>query len=589
VSKRSSPHPPGGGTAGSDKQIEDRYPRFSDEYRQRWISEAKWGDETLHDLFYESVAEGPDDVAFTTVDRRYTYREFEELSNALAAGLLGCGVKPGDLVSVQLPNWAEMCFLQIALSRIGAVIQPLHLVFREREIHNLLEFCETDHAVVPESFGDYPYLEVMRELRGGLPRLRSLIVARGEAATEAGAEGEFSFDALIEEGRNNLDRLDHVHPTADDVFYLNFTSGTEGNPKGFLHTHNTLITLFKMAAKAMKSMDPEMVNLSCSPMTHSYGHFTTYQTALGRIPMVLVGRYRPLDVLKLIESEKVTSISGTPAHIIGILDHPDFEKFDTSSIKSAGVGGARSSPELIDRIKQVWGCSSGNTYGMGETIMHTRTMAWDPEEKQRDTVGKPMFGAELKIVDPKDRSRELPAGEVGEICFRGPTLFVGYHKQPELTAATRDDEGWFYTADLGFADDEGYLCFAGRAKEVINRGGSKIYPKEIEDLLDGYERVRDVAVVGWPDDRLGETVCAYLVAEGDPFTLDELRTWLDTQKVTKYMYPQHLVFMEEFPMTPTGKVRKASLQEDAKARAAAERPASVSSPRASAEKEGGAS
>jgi acyl-CoA synthetase (AMP-forming)/AMP-acid ligase II len=587
VSKRSSPRPPGGGTAGSDRQTEDRYPQFSEEYRQRWISDAKWGDETLHDLFYESVAEGPDDVAFATVDRRYTYREFEELSNALAAGLLGCGVKPGDLVSVQLPNWQEMCFLQIALSRIGAVIQPLHLVFREREIHNLLEFCETDHAVVPQSYGDFPYLEVMRDLRDGLPRLRSLIVARGEA--EAGAEREFSLDALIEEGRNNLDRLDHVHPTADDIFYLNFTSGTEGNPKGFLHTHNTLITLFKMAAKAMKSMDPGMVNLSCSPMTHSYGHFTTYQTALGRIPMVLVARYRPLDVLKLVESEKVTSISGTPAHLIGILDHPDFEKYDTSSIKSAGVGGARSSPELIDQIKRVWGCSSGNTYGMGETIMHTRTMAWDPEEKQRNTVGKPMFGAELKIVDPKDRSRELPANEVGEICFRGPTLFIGYHKQPELTAATRDDEGWFYTGDLGFADEDGYLCFAGRAKEVINRGGSKIYPKEIEDLMSGYERVSDVAVVGWPDERLGETVCAYVMPNGEPFTLDELRAWLDAQKVTKYMYPQHLVFMDEFPMTPTGKVRKASLQEDARERAAAERPASVSSPRAAAEKEGGAS
>ena len=544
----------------------DRYPRFSPEYRERWVKGGNWADKTLHELFDESVAEGPGDVAITTVERRYTFGEFKELADALAAGLRGCGVLPGDLVSVQLPNWVEMCLLQIALSRIGAVIQPLHLVFREREMRTLLSFCETDHAVVPENFGDYPYAEVMRGLRAELPRLRSLIIARGSAA----GEGEFSFDALIEEGRDQLERLQEVHPSPDDVFYLNFTSGTEGNPKGFLHTHNTLISLFKMASTAMKSMDPDMVNLACSPMTHSFGHFSTYQCALGRIPMVLVGRYRPLDVLKLIESAKVTAISGTPAHMIGILDHPDFDQYDTSSIKSAGVGGARSSPELIDRIKEVWGCSSGNTYGMGETIMHTRTMGWDPEDKQRDTVGKPMFGAELKIVDPKDRSRELPANEVGEICFRGPTLFVGYHKQPELTAATRDDEGWFYTGDLGFADEDGYLCFAGRAKEVINRGGSKIYPKEIEDLLSGYERVRDVAVVGWPNERLGETVCAYVVPKGPAFSLEELKAYLDAEKVTKYMYPQHLVFMDEFPMTPTGKVRKATLQEDAKRRAAEE-------------------
>jgi acyl-CoA synthetase (AMP-forming)/AMP-acid ligase II len=544
-----------------------RYPRFSDRYRQRWISGGNWADRTLHDLFDESVAEGPDDVAIITVERRYSFAEFKQASDALAAGLIGIGVKPGDLVSVQLPNWPEMCFLQIALSRIGAVIQPLHLVFREREMRSLLHFCDTDHAVVPESFGDYAYADVMREIRRDLPRLRSLIVARGDA----GGPGEFSLDGLIEDGRANLDRLAGVHPEPDDVFYLNFTSGTEGNPKGFLHTHNTLVSLFRMAAQAMKSMDPDIVNLACSPMTHSYGHFTTYQCALGRIPMVLVGRYRPLDMLELIDREKVTAISGTPAHMIGILDHPDFEKYDTSSIKSAGVGGARSSPDLIEKINRVWGCKSGNTYGMGETIMHTRTMGWDPEEKQRDTVGKPMFGAELKIVDPADRSRELPAGEVGEICFRGPTLFVGYHKQPELTAATRDDEGWFYTGDLGFADEDGYLCFAGRAKEVINRGGSKIYPKEIEDLLSGYPGVRDVAVVGWPDERLGETVCAYVVPDGEPFGMDELTGYLDQQKVTKYMYPQHLVFLEEFPMTPTGKVRKASLQEDAAKRAKAAR------------------
>jgi acyl-CoA synthetase (AMP-forming)/AMP-acid ligase II len=204
---------------------------------------------------------------------------------------------------------------------------------------------------------------------------------------------------------------------------------------------------------------------------------------------------------------------------------------------------------------------------MGETILHTRTMPWDPEDKLRDTVGKPMFGAQLKIVDPKDRARVLPANEVGEICFRGPTLFVGYHKQPELTASTRDDDGWFYTGDLGFEDEDGYLCFAGRATEVINRGGSKIYPKEIEDLLSGHPGVGDVAVVAWPDERLGETVAAYIVPTKGEFSLDELKTYLDEQKVTKYMYPQHLVFVDEFPMTPTGKVRKASLQEDAVKRA----------------------
>ena len=542
----------------------DRFPRFSDAYRQRWVSAGLWGNRTLHGLFDKTVESRPDDVALITKDRRYGFREFKEHSDALAAGLLGAGVEPGDLVSTQLPNWPEFCFLQIALSRIGAVIQPLHLIFREREMRSLLQFCETDVAIVPESFGDYSYADVMRGIRGDLPQLRLLILARGNAK----GGGERALQELIEEGRDHLERLDAVNVDANDVFYLNFTSGTEGNPKGFLHTHNTLVSTFKTASELMAMMDKEMVNLACSPMTHSYGHFTTYQCVLGAIPMVLVDRYRPLDVLELIQREKVTSLSGTPAHMIGILRHPDFEKFDTSSIKSAGVGGARSSPDLIDELQRVWGVKSANTYGMGETILHTRTMPFDPEDKIRDTVGRPMFGAELKIVDPKDRTREMPTGEVGEIVFRGPTLFVGYHKLPERTAETRDDDGWFYTGDLGFADEDGYLSFAGRAKEVINRGGSKIYPKEIEDLLTGHPAIADAAVVGMPDERLGERVCAYIVPAGDEtISTEELRSYLSDQKVMKYKFPEHLVQLDELPMTPTGKVRKAALQEDAARRA----------------------
>jgi acyl-CoA synthetase (AMP-forming)/AMP-acid ligase II len=545
---------------------DERFPRFSDSYREYWISRGNWADATLHGLFDATVAENADATALVTKERSWTFREFKEDSDALAAGLLGAGVKRQDIVSVQLPNWPEFCFLQIALSRIGAVVQPLHLVFREREMRSLLEFCDTDVAIVPETFGGYDYADVMRGIRDDLPSLRLLVIARGEARGEA----ESTLDALIFEGRSNLDRLASLESDPDAVFYLNFTSGTEGNPKGFLHTHNTLVSTFKLAAQAMKAMDPEIVNLACSPMTHSYGHFTTYQCAFGAIPMVLVDRYRPVDVLELIQREKVTSVSGTPAHLIGLLHHPDFEKYDTSSIKSVGVGGAASSPDLIEEIKRRWGSSGANTYGMGETILHTRTMPFDPPEKIRDTVGRPMLGSQLKIVDPKDRTKELGPGEIGEICFRGPTLFIGYHKQPELTDETRDDEGWFYTSDLGFADEDGYLSFAGRAKEVINRGGSKIYPKEIESLLASFERVRDVAVVGWPDDRLGEKVCAYIVPEGDAFTLEDLKAFLDAEKVTKYMYPQHLVFMDEFPMTPTGKVQKVALQEDARRRAKAE-------------------
>lgn len=542
-----------------------RFPRFDDDYRERWVDAGLWTDRTLHDLFDETVAERPDSVAVITSDRRLTFTDLKRESDALAAGLIGVGIGHEDIVAVQLPNWVEFCLLQIALSRVGAVIQPTHMVFRERELRKLWSFCGTDCAVVPGEIEGHDYARTVRDLAPDLPRLRLLVTAR----TGEPRPGEATIEALIKDGAGNLDRLAGVSVDPDDVFYLNFTSGTEGDPKGFLHSHNTLISTFAAMSKAIANLDPGAVNLACSPMTHSFGHFTTYQCAIAGIPMVLVDRYRPTEILELIERERATSISGTPAHMIGILHHPDFASYDTSSVRSVSVGGARSSPDLMAELEETWGVKSANTYGMGETIIHTRTMPWDPEDKAAESVGQPLFGAELKIADPDDRSVEVPQGEVGEIMFRGPTLFVAYHEQPELTAATRDADGWFATGDQGYVDEDGYLYFAGRAKEVINRGGTKIYPKATEDLLATHPDIIDAAVVGMPDERLGERVCAYVVARpGTTPGVAELRSWFSEQKAMKYLAPEEVVILDELPMTPTGKVAKAELQQDAARRAA---------------------
>ncbi|MBT4521689.1 MAG: acyl--CoA ligase [Halieaceae bacterium] len=537
-----------------------QFPSFPPSYCQRWRDAGLWLDVTLHQGFDDTVARIPDSVGIITPERSYTFAQLKETSDALAAGLLGIGIGKGDIVAVQLPNWIEFFYLQIALARIGAIIQPMHTVFRQRELSNLLSFCETDAVVVADSIKDTSYSDPIREIWSELPCLRKLIVARGEP----NGDNECSFDALIEEGRSHLNRLDDLDVSAGDVFYLNFTSGTEGNPKGFLHTHNTLISLYKILMAHMMETVPDTISLACSPMTHSFGHFTSYTCAIGGFPVVLIDRYNPKLLLEIISSARVTNLSGTPAHLIGLLRYQDFEQYDTSCINSVGVGGARSSPELIDELEQVWGVKSANTYGMGETVLHTRTAPDDSEEKIRDTVGRPVFGAELKIVDPKDRSVTLPTGEIGEICFRGATLFLGYHNQLEKTAETRDDEGWFYTSDLGLVDEEGYLSFAGRAKEVINRGGTKIYPKEIEDVLNTHPQIEEAAVVGMPDTRFGEVVCAYIVNSGDSeLGVEEIGKFVEQKQVMKYMRPEYVFQLDAMPMTPTGKIRKATLQQQA--------------------------
>ena len=538
-----------------------QFPKFSDSYSQRWRDAGLWLDVTLHQGFDETVAKMPDKIGIITPERNYSFAELKETSDALAAGLLGAGINKGDIVAVQLPNWVEFFYLQIALSRIGAVIQPMHTVFRQRELSNLFEFCQTDAVVVADKIKDTSYSDRIREIWPELPRIRQLIVARGESQ----GNRESTLEDLINEGRSNLDRLNNLQVTADDVFYLNFTSGTEGNPKGFLHTHNTLISLYKILMTHYLAAAPDTVFLACSPMTHSFGHFNSYSCAIGGFPIALIDRYHPKLLLEIISSARITSLSGTPAHLIGILRYEDFDKYDTSCINSVGVGGARSSPDLIEELERVWGVKSANTYGMGETVLHTRTAPDDPVDKIRDTVGRPVFGAELKIVDPKDRSKLLPPGEIGEICFRGATLFLGYHNQLEKTAQTRDEDGWFYTSDLGMVDDEGYLSFAGRAKEVINRGGSKIYPKEIEDVLNKHPLIEDAAVVGMPDTRFGEVVCAYLVCKGNAKPgLDEIGQFFEEQQVMKYMFPEYVFHLDAMPMTPTGKIRKAALQQQAR-------------------------
>ncbi|AMN47757.1 hypothetical protein ACG33_11745 [Steroidobacter denitrificans] len=539
------------------------FPAFSAAYRKRWRDAGLWMDMTLHQGFDRTVASQPDKAVLITADRSYTLAEFKAESTALAAGLLGAGIGPGDIVAVQLPNWVEFCLLQIALSRIGAVIQPIHTVFRERETANLLAFCRSDAIIVPDTYKDFAFADMVRSLRPQLPALRKMVVARGEADTAA---GESTLEDLIEDGRSNPQRLAGITTAADDIFYLNFTSGTEGNPKGFLHVHDAVISLHK---RLIQHMPTDTVMLTCSPMTHTFGHFEMYYTYLAGFPMVVVDRYSPTEILAQIERERVTKLSGTPAHFFGLLHHPEFTKYDTSSVKSVAVGGARSSPELIAELGRVWGVKSANTYGMGETIIHTRTVPDDPEERIRSTVGRPIFGAELKIVDQNDRAAVQPAGAIGEICFRGPTLFVGYHNQPEKTAETRDAEGWFYTGDLGYVDEDGYLHFVGRAREVINRGGSKIHPKEIEELLCQHPAIVQAAVVGMPDERLGERVCAYIVTrDGQEVGVEEISDFLIEHKAMKYLHPEVIVRLEEMPMTPTGKIQKVALQKDAAGRAA---------------------
>ena len=536
--------------------------------RARWTNAGLWLDRTLHDYFDETVARLPDRVAIVAGDRRITFGQWAQEATRLAAGLVRLGIRAGDIVTVQLPNWPEMCAIQIALSRIGAVIQPMHMVYRQREMASMLRFCDSRAVILAAEYQGFDHGAALAEIRAELPDLEFAVTVRGRR------EGMTTYDDLLT-STDGLADYAAAHPAhGDDVFYLNFTSGTEGDPKGFLHTHNTLLSVLKRFADMQHAADPtaaDDVILANSPMSHSFGHITTHQVLMRGIRMVLVERFSPGETLRLIERERVTAISGTPAHLISLLHSPEFRATDTSSVKSVGVGGAQCPPQLMQDIETTFGVRIGNTYGMGENIVHTRTLSTDPAEIVRTTVGLPVPGAELAIFGD-DHQTALGIDEIGEVAFRGPTLFLGYYKQPELTRATRNAQGWFFTGDSGFVDARGYLHLVGRKKELINRGGTKIFPKEIEDLLHAHPKIVRAAVVGAPDYRLGERVCAYVeLVRGETLDLSELRADLLDRKVMKYLIPERLEVVEALPLTPTGKIKKSPLVADITAKLERER------------------
>jgi len=534
--------------------------------RTRWTGAGLWLDRTLHDYFDETAARLADRVAIVARDRRITFAEWAAEADRVARGLLQLGIGKGDVVTVQLPNWPEMCVLQVALSRIGAVIQPMHMVYRQREMASMLRFCDARAVVLATTYQGFDHAGALAEIRAELPEL-SVAITVGERR-----DGMIAWDDLGHPDTGTPEPFPAVH--ADDVFYLNFTSGTEGDPKGFLHTHNTMLSVLKRFADMQHAADPSAVDdviLANSPMSHSFGHLSTYQVAMRGIRMVLVERFSAGETLEIIERERVTAISGTPAHLISLLHHPRFAETDTSSVKSVGVGGAQCPPQLMADIETHFGVRVGNMYGMGENILHTRTLPTDPPEVVRETVGLPVPGAELAILS-EDHHDPLPAGQVGEVAFRGPTLFLAYYKRPDLTAATRSDDGWFFTGDAGFVDDAGYLHLVGRKKELINRGGTKIFPKEIEDLLHEHPKVVRAAVVGMPDYRLGERVCTYVELEpGETLDLDEVRAFFEDRRVMAYNVPERLEIVDALPLTPTGKVKKGPLVDDIRAKLGRER------------------
>ncbi len=536
-----------------------------EELELEYLAKGYWEGLTVSQALDRAVDAYPDHLALVHGDQRITYKAMRRQAERLARGFLEIGIRPGDMVTVQMPNRPEYVYVHYALAKIGAITLPAIPLYRRKEMAHILDFSHSVGYVLPSNYGGFDYLKMLDEMRPDLPGLRHVFVV-GDPVP-AGAHS--IRDMLSEEGSDRT-VLPYASSTApsfeeparhDDVACLVITGGTTGHSKGVPRTHDELLCHATSWAKVMGAT-PDSNFLAIVPLTHVFGLVEgLYAPLTSGATLILMDRFEAADALRLIQVERVTQTLTVPALIVSLIHYPRLEDFDTGSLEAIITGGGPCPEEVIHQAKALLGCEIISQYGMSEGTIST-TVLGDPAEVVSVTVGTPHCeGCEFKIVD--EERRTVARGGQGELAFRGPTLFKGYFEDPASTGIAFDTEGWFYTGDLCFEDERGNLHIVGRKKDIIKRGGETIMPRELEELLFTHPKIMAAAVVGMPDARLGERICAYVVPNrGEDITLHEIVRFLKKKGVATFKLPERLEVVDRLPITPPSKVQKNILKED---------------------------
>jgi 3-phosphoshikimate 1-carboxyvinyltransferase len=471
---------------------------------------------------------------------------------------LGLGVKPGEPVAFQLPNRLEFLTISLATLRIGAVCEPLMPIFRERELDFMVRESGARVLLVPDRFRGRDHAAMALSLRLAVPSLEHVVVL--DTSHHARHLGHSSYTHLLTTAQPVAGELDALRPGADAVAQLLFTSGTSGQPKGVLHTHEVLTRAADAHIRHFGLGDDDVIYVP-SPLAHQTGFLYGMWIALRLgVAQVLQEVWDPAIGLEAMGAFGVTFVQAATPFLADLVKLAREQDGRPDALRTFVATGAAIPRELAREAREVLGADVGGAWGTTETCLGTAFVPGDSAERAWSTDGRPLLGTELRVVD--DEGRSLPAGAEGNFEVRSDVSCKGYLNRPDLTAEAFTSDGFYRTGDLATIDSDGYVRITGRVKDIINRGGEKVPVAEIEQLLYAHPAVSEVAIVAMPDERLGERACAFAVLRpGFDFDFHAMVAYLDGQRVAKTYWPERLEAVDELPRTPSGKIQKFVLRE----------------------------
>lgn len=485
-------------------------------------------------------------------EERLTYTELNEKVNRLAGGLIELGIKPGDKISIWMPNHLEWIVTLFAVARIGAVLVPMDTWYKASEAEYILNHSDSVAVITTKKFGKSDFISILRKIKPKLPNLKHIIVIGEDVDDTVSYKSVLTMGDNWRENQEYTDR--RFQNDLDNVVFIVYTSGTTGKPKGAMLSHMNVVANAKDAASIMEISHRDRF-LVPVPFSHLFGCVLGIAlTVVHGASIVVMETFEPEDILKTIEKEKCTVCHGVPTMFIRELEVLKIRKYNTDSLRTGIIAGAPCPVDTMQGIMNVMKCNICIGYGLTECSLVTMTSFEDTLQQRVESVGRPLPNVEVRIVD--DDHNPVALGEMGELACKGYNVMKGYYKMPEQTAETIDNEGWLYTGDLATVDEFDYYKIVGRKKDMVIVGGFNVYPRELEEYLISDPKIQQIAVVGVPDHDLGELIAAVIIPEPRVKITGQEIVDLCYGKMASAKVPRYVFIEKELPISSRGKVQK---------------------------------